>query len=197
MLGELRAGKDREHKLRWWQVKIGQIFISLLVTLAILLFFEIISSAILPGLGIIQFRPPFHVLIIFFLGHRLRTPLLPVIIFILEVFHGAFTIEGPSFGTFAGIIIGLMIVRLKEMMNFFSPAMQILMAFFLQWIWFFIVSFLIYLKVESWSYILNRLWVFLPESVVLALMAPALFRLLGQFWATDRDSSDDMRIDHV
>jgi len=49
-------------------------------------------------------------------------------------------------------------------------------------VWFIIVSFLIYLRLGTTEYILLKLARFLPESIVISLIAPFFFMLLDQIW---------------
>jgi hypothetical protein len=41
---------------------------------------------------------------------------------------------------------------------------------------------LIYLKVGSLSYIIDKLWRFIPESIVISLLAPFFFSILERIW---------------
>ena len=68
--------------------------IPLIISCIILILFEIISTTVFPIIGIENIRIPFHVLIILYMGFKLDTAWLGVLIFIIMVTHSFFTIEG-------------------------------------------------------------------------------------------------------
>ncbi|MBF0298573.1 MAG: hypothetical protein HQK51_07635, partial [Oligoflexia bacterium] len=125
-------------------MKIGKIITAFLVTILLLIVLEIITTAFFPAIGINKYRPTFNILIILFLAIKLETPLLAIFILIIQYFHSAFTIEGWAFGTFAGIIICMIVDPLKHMLHLSTPLITILIVEILQIIWFMVESVLLF-----------------------------------------------------
>ncbi|MCY4523739.1 MAG: hypothetical protein OXB84_03260 [Halobacteriovoraceae bacterium] len=159
----------------------------LLITLALVFIVETFSSALLPFIGLTHYRIPFNVLVILFMGFKLNTPYIGLFIFVIQYFHGFFSVEGWEMGTIAGILITTLIGYLKEIMHFSSAIITILITQLFQVLWFIIISSLIYLKTESFAYIVEKFWRFLPESALVSLIAPFFFFIFDQIWVT-RDS---------
>ncbi len=157
----------------------------LAITLSLVVLLEILSSTLLPLIGLTLYRIPFNILVVLFMGFKLNTPHIGVLILIVQYFHGFFSIEGWELGTIAGVLITILISYLKELLHFTSAAATILVTQLFQMLWFIIVSSLIYLKTENTAYIIEKLWRFLPESVIISLMAPFFFVLFDQIWAVD------------
>lgn len=154
----------------------------LIITLIILLFFEILSSAFLPVLGIYRYKIPFHILIVLFMGLKLDNPYLAIPIFVVQYFHSFFSIEGWEMGTIAGIVICIIISYVRDLIHFSSIAATMIITQVFQIVWLAIVSSILYLKTENVSYIVEKFWRFLPESLVLSIIAPFLFLVLEKIW---------------
>src|SRR3990167_5239120 len=90
------------------------------ITLFILLILEVFSSAVMPAIGFRDFTLAFNVLIIIFLGFRYSGAVLPWFILILSLLHSSFSIEGWAVGTFAGVIICILITYLKDIVQISS-----------------------------------------------------------------------------
>lgn len=76
----------------------------------------------------------------------------------------------------------MIISYLRDMLHFNSKFFTIVVTQIFQICWFIIVSILIYLKVENFDYILGKLGRFLPESLIISIMAPFFFSLLDRIW---------------
>ena len=161
----------------------------LFVTLLLLTLLEIISTTILPVVGLRYYIVPFNILIVLYLGFKLQTLWLPVMIFIVQYFFSFFSVQGWEPGTIAGILICVVISYLRELIHFTSAWMTILVTQLFQSLWFVIVTLLIYLKTGDWSHIIEKFWRFLPESLVISLLSPLFFVLLDRIW---RDKSEGM-----
>lgn len=170
------------------KIQAKDILISLLITLFTLAILEVFSTAFLPVIGIENYRLSFHILVILYLGFKLETPTLAVLVFVIQYFHSFFSIEGWAMGTFAGVLICMLIGYLKDLIHFSTTGMTILVNQIFQTAWFIIVSGLIYLKTGNSAYILEKLWKFLPESIALSLLSPLLFMLLDRIWKLDHES---------
>ena len=156
----------------------------LVVTLLLLIMCEVLSSAFLPLIGLNHYRIPFNVLIVLYFGFKLDSPYTPIIIFCIQYFHSFFSIEGWEMGTIAGIIICISMSYLKDLIHFKSSIATIFVTQVFQFVWFVITSSLIYLKHENINYIIDKFWRFLPESIVLSLLSPFLFLIIGTIWSS-------------
>lgn len=154
----------------------------LFITVLMLIVLEVISSAFLPLFGINKYMIPFNVLIVLFLGFKLENPYLAIMILVVQYFHSLFTIEGWEMGTIAGVLICIVISYLRDILHFTSSIVTITVTQLFQCLWFVIISALLYLKLGSIDYIYEKLWRFLPESIVLSLMAPFFFSILDKIW---------------
>ncbi|MCR9204763.1 MAG: hypothetical protein NXH75_09310 [Halobacteriovoraceae bacterium] len=159
------------------------------ITILILVVLEIISTALIPMMGLTKYRIPFNVLIVLYMGLKLETPYTSLLILTLQYTHSFFSIEGWEMGTIAGVLICIIISYLKDLLHLSSSLITILVTQMFQFVWFAIVSVLLYIKEESFSYILEKFWRFLPESIVLSLLAPFFFGVLDAIWRGEQDRS--------
>ncbi|MDO9180767.1 MAG: hypothetical protein Q7U04_00095 [Bacteriovorax sp.] len=157
----------------------------LIKTLILLFVLEIITTAIFPMIGLLNFRVPFNILLVLFLGLRLETPYLAILIMIVQYFHAFFSVEGWEMGTVTGIVICVVVSYVREMIHFSSWGMTILITQVFQLLWFFVQSILIYIQLGNLDYIFDKGWRFLPQSVIIALLSPLFFFLLNKIWNVD------------
>lgn len=165
-------------------IKSSDIPIRLLITVLILIVLEVLASAFLPLFGLNKYMIPFNILIVLYVGFKLETPYLALIILALQLTHSLFSIEGWEYGTIAGVIICIVIGYLRDLLHFTSSFITMFTVFLFQILWFFISSSLLYLKFDSFDYILQKFWRFIPESIILSLLAPIFFSLLDKVWKT-------------
>ncbi|MBT7608214.1 MAG: hypothetical protein HN576_00560 [Bacteriovoracaceae bacterium] len=156
----------------------------LIITIIILILLEIISTVILPIVGLKYYILPFNILVILFLGFKVRTPFLAFLILILQYFHSFFTIEGWESGTIVGIFVCILIAYLKEFIHFSSKLATMLVTQIFQTCWFLLSSSLIYLRASDLEYISIKFWRFLPESILISILSPFIFSLLEKIWDT-------------
>ena len=102
------------------RLKLKNLWAPLVATMGLLIFFEIISSTLFPIVGIQNYRLPFHILIVLYLGFRLETPYLSFLVLLLQYIHSLFSIEGWALGTVAGVLICMLCAYLKELLDFSS-----------------------------------------------------------------------------
>ena len=159
-----------------------QILPSLLNTLLVLIIFEVISTTFLPLLGLSSYRLPFNILIILFMGFKLDTPYLAVMIFLVQYFHSFFSIEGWAMGTIAGIFVCTTISYLRDLIHFSTAVVTMFVTQMFQLLWFLIVASFIYIQLGEMDYVLNKLWRFIPESIIISLFAPLFFVLMERIW---------------
>lgn len=161
---------------------------SLLFTLLILFVLEIVSTALLPLFGLVKYHIPFNILIILYLGFKLENPYISLFILVIQYFHGFFSIEGWELGTMSGILICIVVSYLKDLLHFTSAAVTIIVTQLFQCLWFIIVSSLIYMKTDNLTYIIEKFYRFIPESIVLSLLSPFFFVILDKIWKSDSSS---------
>lgn len=161
------------------------IIFPLIKTVILLFVLEIITTAIFPMIGLVNYRVPFNILIVLFLGLRLETPYLAVLILAVQYFHSFFSIEGWEMGTVTGIVICIIVSYVREMIHFSSFAMTILITQVFQLFWFFVQSILIYVMMGNPDYILEKGWRFLPQSIIISILSPFFFFLLNKIWEID------------
>lgn len=155
------------------------------ITLLILIVLEILSTALLPMLGLTKYRIPFNVLLVLYLGFKIESPYTALMILTLQYTHSFFTIEGWEMGTIAGVLICITISYLKDLLHLSSSVITVLITQLFQFLWFFIVSALLYIREENFSYIIEKFWRFIPESIVISLLAPFFFSVLDVIWRSE------------
>jgi hypothetical protein len=106
----------------------------------------------------------------------------------LQVLHSIFSVEGWALGTLAGIIVMISANYLKELLHLTTAFMTMLIVQFFQVIWFVTVSVIICLKISDFSKFGMIVWSFIPGSILLSLISPMLFWLLGTIWRVPSDS---------
>lgn len=151
-------------------------------TLLLLVILEIISTAIFPALGLIQFKLAFSVLIVLFMAFKLDTPALPYLILVIQLFHAAFSIEGWGVGTLAGVLIAISMRYLRDMLEFSSNISTIVVVQIFQIAWFVIINILLCIKLNDFSHLMEMIWRYVPPSIFLSLLSPYFFKLLDRFW---------------
>lgn len=161
----------------------------LAITVFILLLLEIFSSAIMPAIGFKDYTLAFNVLIVIFLGFRFGGAMLPWFILILSIVHSAFSIEGWAAGTFAGLIVCMLITYLKDIVQISSLFSTVVAVEIFQLVWFLIIALIISAKLGDFSLILPRIWRIIPETIGLSILAPAFFKFLGIIWRQREDDS--------
>ena len=159
----------------------------LFITVLILIVLEVLTSAFLPLFGLTRYMLPFNVLIVLFLGFKLENPYMALLILVVQYFHSLFTIEGWEMGTIAGVLICVVISYLRDVLHFTSSLITIVVTQIFQVLWFIIVSSLLYLKMDDTSYIIDKLWRFLPESIIISLLAPFFFSVFDKVWGVGNE----------
>lgn len=161
----------------------------LLVTILLLILCEVLSTTLLPLMGLQSYRIPFNILIVLYFGFKVNSPFTAVMILIVQYFHSFFSIEGWELGTIAGIMIYILMGLLRDLIHFNSAVVTILVTQIFQVAWFIIVSGILYIKYDNLDYIISKFWRFLPESIVLSLLAPFVFFLLDTIWTIKESRS--------
>lgn len=167
------------------KTQLNHMFVPLIKTVLLLIVLELITTAIFPMVGLENYRVPFNILFVLFLGLRLETPYLAVLIFVVQYFHSFFSVEGWEMGTIAGIVICIVVSYVRGMIHFSSWSMTMMITFVFQVLWFFVVSLLVYIQLGSFEYVFDKAWRFLPQSIVIALISPVFFYLLNRMWRVE------------
>jgi len=170
------------------RMRLPQVIIAFLITMAIMIGLEIVTSSILPAMGWKEYRLTFNVLIILFLAIRLESPLVPWMILLLQSVHSAFSVEGWALGTLAGLIVMASANYLKELLHLTTAFMTMFTVQLFQFIWFLTVSVVICLKISDFDKFGLILWSFVPGSILLSLISPLLFWALGWIWKVPSES---------
>ena len=168
--------------------KISRLLFAFFFTVAILIVLEIFASSILPSLGWIDYKLNFNVLIVLFLAFRFTSPLFPWIVVALQLIHAVFSVDGWALGTLVGIVLSIVVVYVKEILQFSSFLLTIITVQVFQIAWYVLSFTLICLKLGSFEkfglYFWNSFW----GSVLLSLMSPFFFKFLDKVWAIEDDS---------
>lgn len=151
-------------------------------TAILLILMEVFSSAVLPALGLSNFKPAFNVLIVLYMAFKIEVPFLPFLILGVQYIHSAFSIEGWAVGTVAGILIAMSVKYVKDMLNFTSAISTIIVVQLFQIAWFVIVAIILTLKVGDLGHFFEVFMRYLPESIFLSLISHYFFKLLDYFW---------------
>lgn len=167
------------------KIKLNDVVLSLLLTSLILVVLEIFTATLLPIFGIIGYRFAFNIIIVLFFSLRMQTPALPFFILFTQFLHSLFSIEGWALGTFIGIMISTLVSYVKDKLEFSSYFTTVILVQLFQFVWFILASTLICLKVGDFSFFLNYISEFFPETFLLSLIAPILFKILGRIWKLD------------
>ena len=147
------------------------------------------TSAVLPAMGINDFKPAFNVLIVLYIAFKLETPFLPFLILIIQYIHSAFSIEGWGAGTFTGILVSISVRYVRDMLNFTSAASTIVVVQVFQIIWFVFISLMLSMKQGDFSGFFSYVGSNLPESLFLSVISHHFFKLLDNFWMVDKRSA--------
>ena len=162
--------------------RLTETFLSLFLTVLLLMALEVICTALIPAFGFYHFLLPFNVLFILFLAFRVNSPFLPVFILIIQIFHSVFSVESLAHGTLSGITICLFISYVKSIIEFTTVISTIVITFMAMIVWYVITSVFLYISLGDLDFILNRFWSSLPEYFVISLISPFFFGILGRIW---------------
>ena len=169
------------------RMRLSQLLISFAISLGLLVGLEIFTATFLPALGWHEYRLTFNVLIIIFIAIRLDSPMVPWMIMALQMVHSVFSVEGWALGTLAGLIVMVSANYLKEVLHLTTAFMTMFTVQLFQMIWYFAVVIVICLKISNFDKFGIILWSFIPGSILLSLISPALFWLLEQVWKVPAD----------
>lgn len=165
------------------------ITLGILKTLILLIILEIFTSAFLPAIGLVNFKPAFSVLIVLFMAFKLETPVLPYLILLTQYTHSIFSIEGWGIGTLAGIIVALSVRYLRDLLHFSTAISTIVVVQVFQVAWFLMVTFMLSIKLGDFGSFFSIFWQFVPESIFVSIISPFFFMVLDRVWKVNERSA--------
>jgi hypothetical protein len=166
--------------------QLKELIVPFLISVVILIILEIISTTILPVFGPSKYRLPFNILIVLFLALKLETPLIGIFIFLFQYMHSLFTIDGWEIGTIIGIVISIIISYLRDVIHLSSASSIFFVTMIFQFVWFVLASVLRYLHYGSLDFIIDKFWRFVPETIVISIVAPFAFIILDKVWQVNQ-----------
>jgi len=171
------------------RLRLKNIIPSLILTLIFLLILEIISSTLLPVFGLINYRIPFNVLILLYIGFKLETPWIALLILCIQYLHSFFSNEGWALGTFTGTMICILVSYVRDLIHFNTIFATIFVTQIFQTLWFLIVSGMIYIQVNNTNLLIEKFWRFLPESLFISIISPVFYMILDRIWKSDQSEA--------
>lgn len=169
------------------QPRIIRLFFATFMSLLLLILLEVATSALLPALGWESYRLSFNVVIILFIALRINNPLMPWFILFLQMVHSAFSVEGWALGTITGILIGTVVGYLKDIIQFSSFFMTLIIVQIFQLVWYFLTTLIICLKMGSFDKFTLFLSATIPGTFALSLVSPFIFNILEKIWKMPED----------
>ena len=161
-----------------------EVIAALIVTLFVLIIFNIVETATLPALGFSSFKIPLNILIILYLSFKVRVSYLSVIILLIQYTNSFFTIEHWTEGTIAGVFTLWILNYLRDIIHLTSFTLTVLVTLAFSFVWFFITAVLMYVQLGDFAVILTRFGRFVPQAMFISLIAPFIFQLLDRVWRT-------------
>ena len=119
---------------------------------------------------------------ILFLSFYRNGTFIAFLIIYFQYIHALFTIESWAIGASAGLAISIMISYLRDWIHLSNSFVTIIFVQLFQFIWFLFTSLIIYLKNADIDLILQKFWLFIPESIILSIISPYAFRLFHMVW---------------
>lgn len=168
--------------------KLQDFALMLLKTLAIVFIFDFLSSTFFPTFQRTYLFPSFHILVITYLAFAQPSNRLPFLIIIISLFHSMFTVEGWAIGTITGCVIGIILVSIRDTIQFSSYIATFFMIYVVQILWSLVSGVLLSIKSEHWDVLKSYLIFSLSQGVVLGLVAFPVFKILERIWQK-RDSA--------
>lgn len=163
-------------------------------TIGLLFVLNIFSTAFIPALGFEEMKLSFNILIVLYLALKVDSHLKAYFILFIQYFHSAFTIEGWAIGTFIGLFSTITVRFLKDLLDFSSWPMTLLIVSVYQLFWISAQSLYFALKIDSssgfWTYFSEQF----PEYFFLCALAPLMFKVLDLFWSS---SSSERKLGNI
>ena len=158
----------------------------MIVTLLILIILEVLITAGFPAIGLKNFRISFSILIALYIAFKVESPFNAVLIMIVHLCHSLFSVESWEMGTFAGVLVSVIVQFVKEMIRLESFLTTAILVQIFQMVWIAITSLLYYIKLDNTDFIFFKLQNFVLESIVTSLLAPFIFVVLDKVWSLER-----------
>ncbi len=167
----------------------------MLKTLFLVFILDFLSSSFFPIFQQTYFFPSFHILILIYLAFFQPAHRLPFLVLIIESFHSLFTVEGWALGTITGIIVGNILVLIRDTIQFSSFFATFLLVYAVQVLWSLISGTLLAIKLENWYIVESYVTFSLIQGIILGLVALPFFKLLEKIW--DKEDRSSFTVDQV
>ena len=76
---------------------------------------------------------------------------------------------------------------MRDVLHFSSAIITMTVTQIFQLVWLVIVSGLFYLKTSNTTFLIEKMWRFIPESIAISIMAPFFFSIFDRIWGTSSD----------
>lgn len=162
--------------------RIQDIALMMAKTLILVFIFDFLSSTFFPTFQKTYLFPSFHILIVIFLAFNQPSNRIPFLILIISAFHSMFTVEGWAIGTITGCIVGIILVSIRDTIQFSSYIATFFLVFVVQVLWSSLSGVLLSLKLDQWE-VLRSYFVFsITQGIVLGITALPIFKILEKIW---------------
>ncbi|MBP9674077.1 MAG: hypothetical protein KBD63_03205 [Bacteriovoracaceae bacterium] len=159
-----------------------KMLLPLMITLFLLVSINFILSMFTIGNVLSTHTMQFNVVIIIFLCLQLKTPWLPILIFVIQFFHNAFTLDGWAYGTLVGVLLSFLLMIVKDVVNTENRVTVIIINQIFQIIWYLFMGTILWIQGISKGSFWHGFFVFLPGSFFVSLLSPVFFNFLNKIW---------------
>lgn len=157
-------------------------FTCMFKTILICVVFDILFMIFFPLFSLKWVAISVTQVVIIFLSFSLSYSWLPYGIMLLQITHSLFSLEGWALGTFIGVVLCLIMSRLKAVVQFSGPISIILTTYFGQLAWCLLAGVLTSVKNHDWKFFQLFAMQSLTYGAFTALLAPFIFFLLRNIW---------------
>lgn len=164
------------------KIRYSYVLPSFIVSVILMICMDIFLTTVLPSIGLSNLKLAFNCILILYLGFKINIPVIPIFILIIQVCHSIFSIESWAYGTFAGIVICMIINFLRNILHLSTNMSTILIVLLFQTLWHLIISSLIFIKLGTFYYGMTEFLFLIFEVVFLSLISPFVFKVLDFIW---------------
>lgn len=166
-------------------------FISFLISILLLILVEVITTTILPLVGLGAIRFSFFTLLILFVSFYKNSNLISLYIIVFSFVHSIFSVETWYLSAFIGIFSSVVVAYFSELINLSNNIVTMLFVLIFQFVMVFARTIVFYLRGNNLEYIFHNFVGHLFEIFILTLLSPFVFELLSVIWASKSDSMED------
>ncbi|MDH4468631.1 MAG: hypothetical protein QE271_11290 [Bacteriovoracaceae bacterium] len=159
-------------------------------TVLICVFFDLFFMIFFPLISLKWVAVSVTQVAIIFLSFTVGFAWLPWGILTLQLFHSLFSLEGWALGTLIGVIICVVMSRLKAMIQLTGPLSIIMTTYFLQFAWCLMAGILTSLRNHDWKFFQLFVNQGLTYGLVTAALSPLLFFIFRNIWLVPTNPFD-------